>query len=110
MVKWQRGIMKIDVISEKTNPYMKRKEMNARIEHSKESSPSKAAVQAIVAKQLKVDVERVEIVNIQSEVGMPASQSRIYVWQEKKVKDLSKNEEKKAEESKEEMIGKERKI
>lgn len=74
---------------------MKRKEISLRIEHGKEASPSKASVQALAAKQMKADVEQVEIVDVQSEVGLPESRSKVYVWSEKKVKDLSKKEEKK---------------
>jgi ribosomal protein S24E len=88
-------IMKINVINEKYNPFLKRKELEVSIEHETASTPSKAALQVLVSQEMKKPVEHIEIVNIYSSHGKPTSVSSIFLWDEKKVKDLSKKEESK---------------
>ena len=84
-------------IEEKDNPYMERKELTVKIEHSKETTPAKAALQQEIAKKVGKDIEHVEIVNIFSETGMASSTSKVFVWTTKKVDDLSKKKEEKKE-------------
>lgn len=89
--------MKITVLSEKYNPYLKRKEMSIAIEHESAATPSKEALQSFMAKEIKKEHEHIEIVNIFSTFGKSKSVSTIFVWDEKKVPDLSKKEEVKSE-------------
>src|SRR3989344_4591755 len=91
--------MKMSIVSEKENPYMERREIAVKITHDKNATPSKAVVQAEIAKEMKKDSENVQILSIHSENGIGISTGKAYVWKEKKVEDLSKP--KPAEEKKE---------
>lgn len=81
--------MKIEIKNQKDNPFLKRKELDVLIDHSGEPTPAKAAVQRLMAKELGKGVENVEIKNIFSIFGQQRSKSKIFVWDEKKVPDLS---------------------
>lgn len=89
--------MKINVVKEKENSFLKRKELFVEIEHEKKATPTKASVQHLIAKQVNVSIEHVDIKNIFSLTGMPKSTSKIFIWKEKKVDDLSKVKKKKEE-------------
>ena len=82
--------VKIKIESEKDNPYLKRKELDIIIEHPAAPTPQLSAVQQFLAKTLKKDVQQVEVKNIFSFSGASKSESKIFVWEEKKVPDLSK--------------------
>lgn len=90
--------MKVSTFSEKDNPYMKRKEVAALVEHTAGATPSRAALQQVLAKDWNVKVEQVDIKGIFTRVGRQASRIKVHVWHEPKVPDLSKQpkEEKKA--------------
>ena len=94
--------MKVNIVSEKQNPYLKRKEILLSIEHEAESTPPKAAVLELLAKQLSAEKEKIEIVDIISETGLPKSKSMIFIWEEVPVKKIKKTAEK-AEAPKEEQ-------
>lgn len=98
--------MRLEVTREKLNPLLKRKEVEAAVEHPEEATPAAAAVQQLFAKQLNAEVGRVDVKHIFSGHGIPKAKAIIFVWDEKRVGDLSKKvaanaEEKKAEEQKE---------
>ncbi|MCX6816218.1 MAG: hypothetical protein NT120_05215, partial [Candidatus Aenigmarchaeota archaeon] len=84
--------------------FLKRKELIVNTENPEEATPAKAVLQQHIAKHFSKDVESIEILDIMPKKGMPRSIARIYVWDEKKVADLSKKEEK--EEKKEEATPK----
>jgi ribosomal protein S24E len=86
--------MKADITSERYNPFLKRKELVISIENPAEPTPRKAALQQLIAKQTKRDVENVEVLDVFSGSGAPKSIARVHVWDEKKVPDLSKPAEK----------------
>ena len=97
--------MKMSITSEKQNPFMKRKELMIDIEHGTEATPSKASVEDALVKQISVEKDRIEIIDIVSETGMAKSKSRILVWDEprpKEVKEEPKKEAAKPEPKKEE--------
>jgi len=77
--------MNIQVIGEKENPLLKRREVLASIDYQGSSTPSKADLQKTLADHFKVNVDNVEISKIMSEVGMPKGKAWIKIWQEKKV-------------------------
>lgn len=81
--------MKIEIIKEKDNAFLKRKEFSVKIEHEKASTPSKASLQQLFSKQFNHSVDSIEIINIFSDHGFSHSLARIFVWSEKKVHDLS---------------------
>ena len=96
--------MKVNIISDKHNPFLKRKEIAAEIEHESEASPRKDALQQWISKELKTDVDKVEIKHIFTETGLPKSRAKVFVWEEKVMKksEPQKKEEKKEQETKQE--------
>ncbi|MFC2143488.1 hypothetical protein ACFLQN_03750 [Candidatus Aenigmatarchaeota archaeon] len=96
--------MKIKILNEKENPFMKRKDLEIEIDHEKGATPTKSEIQQEIAKTTKADVTNVDVRNIFSYKGMAKSKSKVYVWTEKKVDDLSKKVKKEApKEAKEEV-------
>lgn len=86
--------MKTEIVQDRYNPFLKRKELVIDIENPEEPTPSKAQLQHLLAKEVNKDVENIEILDIFSGHGIPRSKARVFVWDEKKVKDLAKKEEK----------------
>ncbi len=82
--------MKFDIAGEKVNVYMKRKELDVRIDHAGEMTPSKASLQQLLAKQMNKAVEHIDIVDIFSDKGRALAKARVYVWEEPKAQDMSK--------------------
>ena len=80
--------MKIEIKNEKQNPFLKRAELNIEIDHTEESTPSKAALQQWVAKERKKDVTSVEVIDIFSDTGKNTAVAHVFLWAEKKVDDL----------------------
>jgi len=75
--------------------------MLVEIDHSSSPTPSKAALQQLIAKELKETAEKVDVRSIYSGQGLAKANAKIFVWHDKKVKDLSKKEEPKEEPKKE---------
>ncbi|MBI2232543.1 MAG: hypothetical protein HYU56_01375 [Candidatus Aenigmarchaeota archaeon] len=94
--------MKVNILSDKHNPFLKRKEIAAEIEHESEASPRKDALQQWISKELKTDADKVEIKHIFTETGLPKSRAKVFVWEEKIVKKEAAKEEKKGQETKQE--------
>lgn len=94
--------MKVNIIKEKYNEFLKRKEMDVLITHENSSTPRKSELQHFIAKMLNIDVRHVDIRNIFSLEGMAKSRSKIFIWDEKKVENLAKKvKERKSEITKE---------
>lgn len=89
--------MKISIINERENPFLKRKEIYIEINHSDKSTPAKAALQALLSKEFKKEVEHIDIRNIFSDYGKAKSKAKVFLWEEKKAKDLSKVKKEKKE-------------
>jgi len=89
--------MKFEIANEKNNIYLRRKELDVRIDHIGEPTPTKAALQQLLAKQLNKAVEHIDIVNIFSDKGRALAKSCIYLWEDAKAQDLSKIVKKKVE-------------
>lgn len=96
--------MRLEIKNEKTNPLMKRKELLIEIENPEECTPSRAGVQMLLSKQISTEPEKIEIVKIISESGMPKSKAHVFIWDEKKVEDLSKKKEEAKESKAEDKI------
>ena len=92
--------MKTEIVQNKYNPLLKRKELVVNIENPEEPTPAKAALQHLLAKETGKDVENIEILDIFSSHGMPKSVVRAFIWDEKRVRDLAKKEEKQEGEAK----------
>ncbi|MBI2075854.1 MAG: hypothetical protein HYT72_01230 [Candidatus Aenigmarchaeota archaeon] len=82
--------MKFEITAEKVNPYLKRKELQVGIDHSSESTPSKAALQQLLAKELRKEIGHVDIRDVFSDKGRANAKARVFVWEEAKAQDLSK--------------------
>ena len=82
--------MKFEIVNEKNNIYLRRKELDVRIDHIGEPTPTKAALQQLLAKQLNKAVEHIEIVNLFSDKGRALAKSKVYVLEDAKAQDLSK--------------------
>ncbi len=93
--------MKVNILSDKQNPFLKRKEIAVEIEHESEASPRKDALQQWISKELKTDVDKVEIKHIFTETGLPKSRAKVFLWEERTLKKPEAKQEKK-EEKKEE--------
>jgi ribosomal protein S24E len=73
---------------------LKRKEIDAVIEHPEEATPSMAQVQHLIAKHLNTSAERTEIKTIHTSKGTPYSLCTAFIWDSKTVKDHAKKETK----------------
>jgi ribosomal protein S24E len=93
--------MKIEIKTEKENPFLERKEFMITILHDREPTPSKAAVQKFLSKELKQEATHVEVRQIMSRNGLGHSNAKVFVWKEPKAKDLEKEAAKPMEEKKE---------
>ena len=82
--------MKLDVITEKHNPLLARKEVQVAAWHPEEATPSRTQVQQLLAKQLGKEVTKIDIRNIFSKNGSSKSDIKIFIWDNKSVDDLSK--------------------
>ena len=92
--------MKLAIKNEKNNPYLRRKELEVGIDHTSESTPSKAAIQQLLSKELRKEIEHIDIRDIFSGKGIANAKARVFVWEEPKAQDLSKVVKKKSGESK----------
>jgi ribosomal protein S24E len=77
--------MKFDIIEEKENPLLKRKEILIRLDYEGSSTPSKAELQKLFADHFKANIENVEISKVLSEIGLTRGKVWIKIWKEKKV-------------------------
>src|SRR5438132_6806265 len=75
--------MEIKVISEKNNPFFKRKEIRIEISHPSTSTPSKAEIIKEVAKKFSVPEDKVQIDYIFSKKGISESEANIKILSEK---------------------------
>jgi ribosomal protein S24E len=77
--------MKIEILSEKDNPLLKRKEVVVSIDFNGKSTISRADLQKMFSDQFKTAIESVEISKILSEAGMPFGKAWVKLWKEKKI-------------------------
>ncbi|MDD5416438.1 MAG: hypothetical protein PHU12_00500 [Candidatus Aenigmarchaeota archaeon] len=76
--------MQFKILSEKHNPIFKRKEVVLHINYDG-ATPSKAALQQALAKDLKSEPNHVEISKILTEIGCDRGTISVKVWDEKEV-------------------------
>jgi small subunit ribosomal protein S24e len=72
--------MKIDILSEKTNKTLSRREFEFRIDHAGEKTPSRAEIQAKIGAQFDADLSTVIIKTLKTKygIGMTKGIARIY--------------------------------
>jgi len=83
----------MNIIEEKTNPMLKRKELKIDVDFDNGATPSKGDMQEAVAKNQGVGAEKVEVINVFSSFGKPSGLAKVYVWDEKNVDILKKKSE-----------------
>jgi len=87
--------MKIEIIEEKDNPFLKRKDLMIMIDHAGQPTPKKEDLIRFLAEKYKVESEKVEVVYIFSETGIARSKAKARIWKEKpKIKKGKEGKEK----------------
>jgi len=85
--------MKFEVLSQKENPLLKRKELELSVDYEKGPAASKAAVSEFLQKNFSASAENIEVVSIFSEYGAAKGKAHARIWEgkapEKKVKKKS---------------------
>jgi small subunit ribosomal protein S24e len=73
-------LMKIDILSQKDNKTLFRREIEFKIDHAGEKTPSRADVQAKICAQFDVDISTVIIKSLKTKfgIGMTKGIARIY--------------------------------
>lgn len=80
--------MEYEIISDKYNPFLKRRELKLLVKHENAPTPHRAVLQKFVADAFKVEIERVDICKIFSKKGIGNSEVSIKIWDEAKVENL----------------------
>jgi ribosomal protein S24E len=88
--------MKLNKLSERENPHMKRKEVQIEIEHEAEATPKRDALHALISKQFGFESDKTDIRGIFSSSGAPKSLAKVFVWQEKQPEQKKKEKKEKA--------------
>ena len=86
--------MKFNVKDEKDNPLLKRKELFLSIDYEGASTPSKAELQKLLAKELSANIENLEISKVLSETGLSRGKAWVKIWEEKKIAPYSEKKKK----------------
>lgn len=94
--------MKYEIIKDKYNQFLRRRELEVLIEHENAPTPSAAILQKFFSESFNVDITRVEICKILSKKGIGNSLVKIKIWDEPKVENLWEKIKKKEEDKKEE--------
>jgi len=90
-------MMKFEVLEEKENPVLKRKELVISLDYQQGSTPSKMDLQKALSEQMNANIEGIEISKIISETGLPMGKAWVKIWQEKKIPLYKKKEKPKEE-------------
>jgi len=73
--------MKIEIISQKENPLLKRKEIELAVDYEKGAAASKAVVSEFLQKNFSAAAESIEVVGIFSEYGAAKGKARARIWE-----------------------------
>lgn len=80
--------MKLETVSEKKNPFLKRTEYTIMVEHEKNATPSRLELQELIAKHLNANKDLVIVDKIETLFGKAASQIKVKTYD--KIEDISK--------------------
>ncbi len=89
--------MKFEILEEKKNPLMKRKEILVSIDFEGSCTPSKFDLQKAIAESMKANAENIEVSKVLSEIGLSRGKAWVKVWEEKSGFDYAKKEKPKEE-------------
>ncbi len=73
--------MKIEVLAQKDNPLLKRKEFELALDYEKGPSASKAVVSEFLQKNFSASVESIEVVQIISKYGSAHGKAKARIWE-----------------------------
>ncbi len=76
----QLGEFTGEVVEEKYNPLIKRRELIVRIAHIGKSTPGRGMIRYELAKIYGVDVDRVYVRKIETEYGMSVSNAEVHIY------------------------------
>ncbi len=74
--------MKVEVLTERENPLLKRKEVEALVEHVGKATPSRAELRKVFAEQYGVPIEHVIVVKIRTRYGTNKSFVRCHLYED----------------------------
>ncbi|MEM1741438.1 MAG: 30S ribosomal protein S24e [Desulfurococcaceae archaeon] len=69
-----------EIVDEKYNPLIKRREIVLKISHIGKTTPSRGAIRVNIAKHYNVDVNRVIVKKIETEYGISVSKVYIHIY------------------------------
>ena len=91
-------MLKIDVLEEKENPFLKRKDVMLIVDHTGTATPKVDDLISRLSEKFKVEPDKTEIVYIFSQPGVAKSKVKARFWKEKVVKKEKPKEESTTEE------------
>ena len=71
--------MEMEILQEKENPFLKRREVLVRVFHPSSPTPSKEQAKEMIAEKFSCDKEKVNIVYIFSDTGRPSTRIKFYL-------------------------------
>ena len=83
--------MKFEIISQKENPLLKRKELELAVDYEKGAVASKASVSEFLQKNFSAAAESIEVVKISTDYGTARGKARVRIWEGPAPKPKEKN-------------------
>jgi ribosomal protein S24E len=97
--------MKMDIIEEKKNTFLKRTDLMLSIDHANQPTPKVEDVKKEIAEKFKISLDKIEMVYIFTQVGATKSRIKSRIWEEgAPVKKVKEKKETKAEEKPKEEV------
>ncbi|MHA1713419.1 MAG: 30S ribosomal protein S24e [Candidatus Ranarchaeia archaeon] len=72
---------KIEILNEKQNPLLHRREIDAKIDHSDGSTPTRLEIRDQIAAMLTVDKKVVFVISLRTQAGTRKTHGRIHVYE-----------------------------
>lgn len=73
------NIMEMEILKEKENPFLKRKEVLIRVFHPGSPTPSKEKAREMIASKFSCEKEKIDIVYIFSDTGIASTKIKFYI-------------------------------
>lgn len=75
--------MKIDVIEQKKNPFLKRTDLILMVDHTGQATPKEEELKKTIAQKFKTGPDHVEVVYIFTQAGIAKSKVKSRIWKSK---------------------------
>ncbi len=72
--------MRLQVLDEKHNPALQRKELTVAVDYEGKSTPKLAELSAAISKQLGVDLNAVDVRKLVGSTGAASGTAKVHVW------------------------------